>query len=443
MPQCARGPGSATLAMSTQPALTAPPRSPGVAVALPQEALRRLLTARLLLVAGEALVVGLVAWLAPIRLPLPPMAVLLGLHALLVGLFGREVGLLRTPSGGLPTGSARAFIHLAADAALIAALVYYSGGYANPFISLLLLPLILGATLLPASHAWAMTAWVAALYTLLMTHYQPLRLDMTDAEAVNLHLLGMWLSFLFSAALVAMFVVRLTAALRDRDRALAEARESALRDERLFALGMQAAAATHDLATPLSTLGIALEEMRTEYANDEELAAPLSSMAAQAARMKVVLGRLREFAGSRRQVASVRPLDDWLADLAGHWQLMRPQARVTLRHLGAAPAPRVRDEPLLISSLTTLLNNAADASPGEIELESEWDGQWLEMRVLDRGPGPAAEMDKAEGWGIGLQLADAALQRLGGRLELRPRAGGGMRAGIRLPRAGLEGEGSS
>jgi two-component system sensor histidine kinase RegB len=423
--------------MAIAPMMTPAPHS---SATLPREALQRLLTARLLLVGGEALVVALVAWLAPIRLPLPPMAVLLGLHGLLVGIFGREVAAPSPPPGA--PGSAPAFIHLAADAALIGALVYYSGGYANPFISLLLVPLILGATLLRAAQAWAMTAWVAALYTLLMTYYQPLRLDMTDAEAVNLHLLGMWLSFLFSAVLVAMFVVRLTAALRDRDRALAEARETALRDERLFALGMQAAAAAHDLATPLSTLDIALEEMRKEYANDDELAAPLSSMAAQAGRMKDVLGRLREFAGAHRQAAApTRPLDDWLADLAGHWRLMRPQARVTLRHLGPAPAPAVRDEPLLIASLTTLLNNAADASARAIELESQWDGRWVEIRVLDRGPGPAAQMDKPQGWGIGLQLADAALQRLGGRLELRPRAGGGTHASIQLPRAGLEGEG--
>lgn len=401
---------------------------------LPGGALRRLLTARLLLVAGEGMAVVLTAALAPIRLPLVPMFALLALHGVLVSIF--RLG-ARDRSAGHDTGHGEVFLHLLADAAIIAALVYFSGGYANPFISLMLLPLVLGAALLPAAYAWAITLAVAGLYTLLMAWYRPLEVDMTDSEAGNLHLLGMWLSFLFTAALVAAFVARLTADLRERDRALAEARETALRDEQIFALGMQAAAAAHDLATPLSTLCLALEEMRSEYANDEDLAPALAAMTSQAVRMKAVLDRLREFAGATRASPTARPVDQWVADLVDHWQLMRPQARVVLHRFGPAPAPCVRDEPLLASSLTTLLNNAADVSPQAIEVEADWSGGRLEIRVLDRGPGPEAGVSKAGGWGVGLQLAQAALERLDGSLDLAPRPGGGTRASIRLALSSL------
>jgi len=397
-------------------------------VGLPRQALRRLLAARLLLVAGEALALALAAGLAPLRLPLPPMLALLCLHALLVLLQARAIAAGEASRQGV-------FLHLMGDAVLIAALVYFSGGYANPFISLLLLPLVLTAALLPAGLAWVMTGTVALLYTLLMTHYHPLRLDMTEREAGNLHLTGMWLSFLFTAALVAAFVARLNVDLRARDRALAEAREAALRDEQLFALGMQAAAAAHDLATPLSTLGLELEALHNEYANDDELAPTLAAMTAQTARMQAVLERLRAFAARTRTASPpLRPVDAWVSELVEHWQLMRPQARVTIESTGRPPAPAIADDPLLASSLITLLNNAADGSPESVSLALTWTAEAIEFRVLDRGPGLAAQVPKAEGWGVGLQLAAAALDRLGGGLELSPRPGGGTQARIHLPR---------
>ncbi len=394
---------------------------------LPRPALRRLLAARALLVTGEAASLAAVAILAPIRLPMPAMLALLGLHACLVLLQARAI------TAGEASGHA-AFLHLLGDAVLIAALVYFSGGYANPFISLLLLPLVLTAALLPAGLAWVMTGTVALLYTVLMRHYHPLELDMTDRAASDLHLAGMWLTFLFTAALVAAFVARLQADLRARDRALAEAREAALRDEQLFALGMQAAAAAHDLATPLATLALELDRLRNDYANDEELAPALTAMSAQTARMRAVLDRLRAFAARSRHAPPVlQPVDAWLAELVAHWQLMRPQARVTLEINGPAPAPLIADGPLLASGLITLLNNAADASPASVAIELRWTAEAIALRVLDRGPGLAAQPPKAEGWGVGLQLAAAALSRLGGGLDLSPRPGGGTQARVHLP----------
>jgi two-component system sensor histidine kinase RegB len=392
---------------------------------LPRPALRRLLAARVLLVSGEAAALALVAVLTPIRLPLTAMLALLALHALLLLLQARALAAGEASRLG-------AFLHLVGDAVLIAALVYFSGGYTNPFVSLLLLPLVLTAALLPAGLAWVMTGLVALLYTLLMTWHHPLRLDMTDREAGDLHLTGMWLSFLFTAVLVAAFVARLQADLRARDRALAEAKEAALRDEQLFALGMQAAAAAHDLATPLSTLELELEALRSEYANDDELAPTLTAMTAQTARMRAVLDRLRAFAARTRDTP-LRPVDAWVAEQVEHWQLMRPQARVSLAVSGPPPAPAIADDPLLASCLITLLNNAADGSPQAVALELSWSSAGIEFRVLDRGPGLETPAPKAEGWGVGLQLAQAVMDRLGGQLLLSSRPGGGTLARLLMP----------
>lgn len=400
---------------------------------LSKDTLDRLVMARWVLLAIEALMVLVLDRVLAVSLPLPAMLILLVLHGALNLL---AIWRPRRDGGG-DVGEVMAY--LMADGAAIAALVYYSGGYANPFISLMLVPLILCAVTLPARHAWAMTLWVALLYSLLARYYQPLALAVSDRAAVDLHLAGMWLNFLLTAGLVAAFVTRLAIALRQREADLARVREQALRDEQLFSLGMQAAAAAHDLATPLSSLRVAIKDLERDYAGDDELGPGLAVMAAQAERMKGVLDRLAAAAGgARTSGAGNRPLNEWLAEVFDHWRLMRPSARAGLTVSGALPAPLMREDPILVSVLSTLLNNAADVSPGDLAMEADWDAECLHLRVLDRGPGLGGAGDKADGWGVGLVLARAALERLNGEIELTPRPGGGLVARVEIPLAGLE-----
>lgn len=367
----------------------------------------------------------LLAWFAlNASPPLLSLALLLMLHLLLNG-----VAWARLRMGGMPLLELAS--HLAVDAALIAALVYLTGGYANPFISLLLVPLILAAVMLPALFAWGMACWVGGLYTLLMDHYQPLALRVSADAAVDLHLMGMWLNFLLTAALVAAFAGQLAAALRRRDAQLAAAREARLRDEQLFALGVQAAAAAHDLATPLASLRLTLDDLGRDYAGDEELAAPLALLAEQSARMQQVLARLGDAARARgTAVVAEMPTGIWLARVVEHWGLLRPEARVRLEAAEGLPA-RSHD-PALEGVLMTLLNNAADASPEAISVRARVEGRRLIIAVLDRGPGLAGENGKG-GWGVGLDLARAALARLGGGLSLSDRPDGGAIARVSLP----------
>lgn len=400
---------------------------------LSSDTLGRLVMARWVLLAIEGLMILGLAPAFAVSLPLPAMLILLGLHTAL------NLVAVRRPARGRGGEPGEVMTYLMADAAAIAALVYYTGGYANPFISLLLVPLILCAVTLPARLAWAMTLWVALLYSLLARFYQPLALAVSERVAVDLHLAGMWLNFLLTAALVAAFVTRLASALRQREADLARVREQALRDEQLFSLGMQAAAAAHDLATPLSSLRVAIKELERDYAGDDELAPGVAVMAAQADRMKVVLDRLAAAAGGARAGNTLsRPLDVWLAEVFEHWRLMRPGAVAALRLGQGQAAPVVREEPVLVSVLSTLLNNAADVSPNDLSMEADWDAGSLQVRVYDRGPGLGAAGDKADGWGVGLLLARAALERLNGEIELTPRPGGGLVAGVVIPLTALE-----
>lgn len=404
---------------------------------------RRLVWLRGLAIAGQATAIAVASLGLDMPLPLAPM---LGILGLLIALALLSAWRLKQP---WPPTEPEVFAQLSADTAALAGQLFFSGGYSNPFVSLLLLPVILAATALSPRFAWFAALLCTAAYSLLMFWHVPLA-SISGTDAFNLHLIGMWLNFLISAALVAWFIVRLAASLRERERELADARERSVRDAGIFALGMQAAGAAHELSTPLATIAVVSRELQEEYGNDPELAEPIQTLRQQAERCKTLLTRLTVDAGAGRELEP-RMLDMWLDETIEHWQLMRPDVAANIRLYGARPAPSIRPDPILAQALVSLYNNAADTSPTEVGIEAEWDDEQLQVRVLDRGPGLDAEQaglagrqaisSKGKGRGVGLLLTHAGVEHLGGTAMLAAREGGGSVASVSVPLAALRTKG--
>ena len=413
----------------------------GATPPLPSVTLTRLLAARVVMLLAELAVLPWAHHFLDITWPLYKVLGLIGLQA------GLGLVLWRQSRSARGLGAFGGFVHLLADALILALLVYWSGGEVNPIISLLLVPLILSAVALPWLYVWIMTATVILLYSLLSFFPAP----QTEAcgmmtGVLSEHLSGMWGNFLITALLVAAVVARLSAALREREVELARSREVALRDQHLFALGMQAAAAAHELATPVSTLAMTVDDLQANYAGDDELGPELQRMQAQVAQIRTVLGHITAAAGAARsRSGQTETLAHWLEQTLEHWHLMRPQSQADLALRTAGAPPLLRVDAGLNAALVSLLNNAADASPDAVAVEAEWDAAFLRVCVLDRGPGlpddrlARAGYDfvstKGETRGLGLALARAGIERLGGTLTVSRRDGGGLSATLQWPRA--------
>jgi two-component system, sensor histidine kinase RegB len=415
--------------------------------------LRRLVWLRVIAIAAQCATLALVYRFLEMELQwLPMFAVIAALAVLNLFTWLR----LRNDR---PVSNAELFAQLCADVLALSALLYYGGGSTNPFISLFLLPLVIAAATLPRGYTWAMTALTTGCYTLLMKYYVPLPMlhgmggSMDGMEGMNmgnlpqetifvLHVFGMWLGFVISAVVVAYFVVNMAHAVRERDAALARAREETLRNERIVALGTQAASAAHELGTPLSTLAVVIGEMKHEEAVQPEWRGNLDILDDQVGACKRILGKLLANAqDSETQV--VQPLEQFLADTLDEWQLLRPTVHCQYQTAGAQPSPQLRMDPALRAALLNLLNNAADASPDEIDIEAHWDTDNFTLNIHDHGRGLTPEAaaraglafftTKREGRGLGLFLANATVERMGGRVRLFNREGGGATTEIVLP----------
>jgi len=290
-----------------------------------------------------------------------------------------------------------------------------------------------------------MAALTTLSYSLLFFHYQPLGNGdhMHHDQAFSQHIFGMWFGFAFSAALIAWFVVGMANTLRQRDKLLAQAREQALRDEQLVALGTLATGAAHELGTPLPTMAVVPRDLERAEA-PEGMKRKLKILRSQVDRCKQALSVISASAGElRADSGGLMAVQAWLEHVVGNWKAQRPDATLSIKLPSHPPEAAIIDEQTLQQSLINLLNNAADASEEALEIDARWDTQQLTLDILDRGPGLHPNVsatlgerqtsNKEHGMGLGLFLTHSTLQRLGGDIALFDRHGGGTCTRIQLP----------
>ena len=361
------------------------------------------------------------------------------------------------------------FGQICVDVLTLSGLLYFAGGAANPFVSLFLLPLTISAAILSPVYAWFTASLTVGGYSALLffnTPLPPLELDLPWLDAIPgmpaaahehgghvtqdnefaVHQIGMWFNFLVSAVIIAFFLARLAAALRERERELAAAREDALRHEQILAIGTLAAGAAHQLGTPLATMAVVLRDLELDHGEAPGLREDLALMRHQVNHCKQLLGQLLNAAGRPRGEDAVpRPIHDYLGEVLDKWRLLRPDVTLRIDNHEPMPAPVIVPDPTLEQALLNLFDNAADVSPEGIVVKARWDAQACIIDILDRGPGisvttaqnlgrPFFTTKREEGGlGLGLFLSNVTLERLGGQVELFNRPSGGACTHITLP----------
>jgi two-component system sensor histidine kinase RegB len=399
---------------------------------------------RICAVAGQALTVAVVAFGMHLAIPVTGLA--LGILALLlfaVFVFWR----LRQP---WPVTSLEAVAHIAVDIAALSWLLHLTGGETNPFVSLLVLPITLAAAALPLRDVAIVALLAAFCYLALIPWHVPLPVQgAADGGDFNLHVVGMAINFVIMAAALSFFVTRLARMLRAHENEIQRERERALRDEGILAIATQAAGAAHELNTPLSTMRTLLAELKREHADDRALADDLALLGGQAERCRDILRELvalgsRQLAGTPQRLA----LAEFVRDSEARFHLLRPEVELSIATERDAVSREIEAEPSLRHALINLLSNAADASraagSARVELRVAANADQVEFGVRDFGAGTETELvarsafhsSKRDGLGLGLALAHATAERLGGELRAELQPDGGLLQRLRVPLRG-------
>lgn len=419
-----------------------------------QRNLRRLLTIRVIVFLCQLLALGYAYFVLALALD---YAAIIGIFVLLAVLNGALYLRLRQQRA---PGEAEFFAHLLLDVLGLSLLLYLAGGASNPFVSYLLVPVTIAAATLDWRYTSVLSTLALTCYTLLLFYYQPLELltpDAVDAHAAhapaggatasgesafNLHIIGMWFNFLVSAALITWFVVKMAQEIRQQEERLSRYREETLRNEQILAIATQSAGTAHELGTPLGTMAVLLKDLLLEHQQSPALAADLQLLQQQVDTCRRSLQQLVRKADFRNHQPQPVQLSTFMRELLDQWQLLRPEIFCTV-NTQAGASPSIDVDLTLRQALINLLNNAADASPGGIELQIGWNSHECCLQVRDFGAGLMRELQeqlgtrivstKADGMGVGLVLSQATITRLGGKVRLYPLEGSGTLTEIVLP----------
>ena len=339
----------------------------------------RLTFIRTLVLAAQAGSVGLAYWFDLLPLPWLELAATLGCSMLLCAFTAIR---LRT---SWPVTELEYAVQLACDLFIHSALLYFSGGSTNPFVSYYLVPLTIAAVTLPWRYSVILSGIALTMYTLLLAQFYPLETFPMYREKMQIY--GMWLSFALAAAVITFFAARMAEELRRQEELRAIRREEGLRDQQLLAVATQAAGAAHELGTPLATMSVLINEMLQDH-HDPMLREDLSVLQDQVKLCKQTLQQLvRAAENNRRLAVDMQDVSVWLNEALDRWHLMRPEATYRLQRKGEGSEPRLAPPPDLTQALLNLLNNAADACPEGLEVQLDWNTEDLTISIRDHGAG--------------------------------------------------------
>lgn len=327
--------------------------------------------------------------------------------------------------------STRLTLFLTLDILLWNGVVLLTGGASNPFAALLLIPLVLAFLLLPFGYA-ALVLAVSVACQLMQLQFVP------DAHAghagMDQHFVAMATGFIIAAVLLALTLLYLRRQIYARDRDLQKMRETQLRDEQLLAIGTAAAQLTHEMATPVQSVRLLVEEWEEMASMDEDgdsyrvdASEHLFDIRRQLSRMEQLLTDWREIAEDVRERRHRPIMLTWLVRSVRELLVItRPGDQVQWQGIEALSGAQVLADRTLIPAVLSLLHNALDAAGASVVItHSEIkDGYW-KLTILNGGQ-PLSQTTRAQlgaasvasetGFGVGALVSYATLERFGGRV---------------------------
>jgi two-component system sensor histidine kinase RegB len=339
---------------------------------------------------------------------------------------------------------------LAFDIAELAILLFLTGGLENPFAFLFLGPVLLSATALPPRLTLMLGGFVAACATVLIFVHYPLPWDVDQPlDLPPIYTMGVWLSLLLAIGFIGAYAWQLTEEARQLADALAATELVLAREQHLSQLDGLAAAAAHELGTPLSTITVIATEIEREMTKDSPHAEDVKLLREQAQRCRGILAKLTQLSASDEPFGRL-PLSALIEETVAPHRNFGVAIKVTLVPHDAAE-PVGRRNPVILYGLGNLLENAVDFARERVDVTAQWSAEEIALTIEDDGPGFAPEiMDRigepyvtgrrhlrhsvdveAGGLGLGLFIAKTLLERSGAKLAFANRAAPAHGASVR------------
>jgi two-component system sensor histidine kinase RegB len=329
---------------------------------------------------------------------------------------------------------------LAFDIAQLAALLYLTGGLQNPFAFLFLAPVLISATALPPRITLVLGGFAMLCATALVFQHYPLPWASDDPLILPpLYMMGIWLAILLAIGFIGVYAWQIAEESRRLTDALTATELVLAREQHLSQLDGLAAAAAHELGTPLSTIAVIAKELERTIPADSPHGEDVRLLREQAQRCRDILAKLTELS------ASVGPFDrmpiaELIEEVVAPHRPFGIEIDVLMPSAGGEQ-PVGAHNPAIVYGLGNLIENAVDFARNKVEVVARWNDQEVVLTIADDGPGfspdimarigepyvtrrggrPSDRTDRPSGLGLGFFIAKTLLERSGATLDLANR----------------------
>jgi len=362
-----------------------------------------------------------------------------------------------------------ATVHLAYDVLQLAALLYLTGGIANPFALMFLAPVVIAATTLNLSNTMILGGVAFFAIALIAVVHEPLPWAPHETLRLpQLYLGGIWASLVIGIGFTTIYAWRIASESARMSAGLAATQLALAREKRLASIGALATAAAHELGTPLGTIAVVARELERALPPDSPEVEDMRLLRAEAERCRGILTTLARPERSVIEATQRMPLGAVLDDIAAEYRGEDLEIRIETGE-GSGAEPKIWRVPELIHGLGNFIANAADFAETQVVVHAGWTDKDLHLSVEDDGPGfspeilerigepyvtsrpgsyalgetelePSEAFAGQQGMGLGFFIAKTLIEQTGGRVHAQNRPGGGAMVAVRWPRGAIDGE---
>ncbi len=354
------------------------------------------------------------------------------------------------------------------DVLQLGALLYLTGGVDNPFAMLLVAPVTVSAATLTLRNTLFLGGLALLVTMVLIFFAMPLPWGASQAPTLPfLYKLGYFAAVTACMAFLAIYAWRITKETSQMSTALATTELVLAREQKLHALDGLAAAAAHELGTPLSTIVLVTKELERGISKDSAHHEDITLLRTQAQRCREILQKLTQrspededplhgsFTVQALLSEGVAPYKNGVISI-----VVSAAARPSAKGEGVSEPLGVR-RPGVLYGLGNIIENATDFAKSKVDVTASWDENEVELQVVDDGPGFRPEIieilgepyvtsrpdagkhqhgKKTGGLGLGFFIAKTLLERSGARLSFENRAQPNTGARVRIiwPRRAFE-----
>lgn len=341
------------------------------------------------------------------------------------------------------------------DIAQLAALLFLTGGLQNPFAILFLAPVMISATALPPQRTLLLGLLAIVAATVISRFHLPLPWAGDERPVLPpFYQLGNWVALVLGLSFTGIYAWRVAKEARDLSDALAATELVLAREQHLSQLDGLAAAAAHELGTPLGTIALVARELTRLAPPEGEMAEDIALLREQVERCRGILAKLSSLQDEDAGPLGQLTLRLLIEEAAGPQRPFGVPFEITMA--GEKPEPVCRRNPGMIYGLGNIVDNAVDFASATVSIAAEWTQTQVVLTIADDGPGfppdvlmragdpylsrGAGENRAGGGLGLGLFIAKTLLERSGAAMEFsnRPLPASGAVIRIVWPREAFE-----